>query len=81
MDTECIQCSESSFNIDTKECQKCPEGQIIDLKNHVCVTPSEYVTNPHTAPNLLFDGISEQEIIANYDNEKESNENVADCQD
>ena len=58
---------------------KCPEGQIIDKNEHECLTPSEYITNPNTAPNLIFDGMSENEVKANYDNEKKTNENVADC--
>ena len=55
----CINCTSSSnqyFNVTTSQCVSCPSGTIFRLDSKKCVPPTPInLTNPNTAPNLIYD--------------------------
>ena len=54
----CINCTGSNqyFNVSTSQCVSCPSGTTFRLDSKKCVPPTPiYLTNPNTAPNLIYD--------------------------
>ena len=51
--------SDQIFSFDSLSCTQCSTGTKFNVNLHSCVNPlALYQTNPQTAPNLIFGGLS-----------------------
>ena len=79
--SKCISCSKDEvFSFDAEKCTKCTSGTQFNKNMHVCVNPQKlYQTNPLTAPNLIYGGVSRAEWAYSYRKVQEVEPSVIDC--
>lgn len=77
--SKCIACP-VYFNVTTRQCVTCPSDQTFDTNAQKCIynTPG-LITNPNTAPNLIYHDTPAGEYKYDYNQAKSASNPPADC--